>query len=754
MASNDNNSLGLTRRLLLATGVVAIVFGLFNRVREWFPFADDDDPRLETAVESTTEQVGSYQIRWNDGSNGASTLEIQDLDQSTDNSWSTPPDEPFIAVSDVDLDMMESRGSYTIEERVRETYDLQSVESIRRQSDTLLITGQLSNGNDSVPYELRLDETAEGHLRMRVTSELTSTGRLELRGVSNPEERFYGFGEQFSHLDMNGKAVAILTQEQGIGRGKPIVSEVAELFSDGSAGDAFTTYAPMPYYMTNTDYACFLENTEYSVFDMSEPRTVAVRVYADQLTARLTFGSEPLDLLESYTAYTGRMSPLPDWFHDGPIVGMQGGTEKVRTVFEELQSRDTPLGGFWLQDWVGQRTTLAGDQLWWNWELDRSHYPNWEELVETLQREDVYLLGYINPYLSDVSGKANVERDLYEEARRNGYFVETEDGNPYEITITTFDGAILDLSNEDTRQWLKSIIQEELLENGFRGWMADFGEGLPLDGVLDAANPHEFHNRYPVEWARVNEDAVTEVGADQSVFFTRAGYTRSPAHSRLFWEGDQLVTWDEHDGFRTAILGLLTGGLSGISLNHSDAGGYTTMSKFGVGIDRSEELLKRWVEANAFTAVLRTHEGNQPASNAQIYDTDELLDHFSRFANVYAAFKNYREELMQEAAERGVPVVRHPLLHYPDDPRAHRMTDQFMLGSEFMIAPIVEEGERSRRVYLPEGEWIHLWTGDSFTGETDQTVSAPIGEPPVFHLAGSEVASTVRSELASRAVLE
>ena len=120
----------------------------------------------------------------------------------------------------------------------------------------------------------------------------------------------------------------------------------------------------------------------------------------------------------------------------------------------------------------------------------------------------------------------------------------------------------------------------------------------------------EYHNQYPVDWARIGREAITEAGyGDSIVFFNRAGAAQTPEHSTLVWQGDQLVTWDKYDGFKTAIMATLTGGFSGISLNHSDIGGYTNASFGGVGYNREEELLLRWMEYSAFTAAYRTHEG-------------------------------------------------------------------------------------------------------------------------------------------------
>jgi alpha-glucosidase len=288
--------------------------------------------------------------------------------------------------------------------------------------------------------------------------------------------------------------------------------------------------------------------------------------------------------------------------------------------------------------------------------------------------------------------------------------------------------------------------------------MADFGEGLPYDAVLySGVDPRSYHNRYAEEWAEVNREAIREAGREKDVvFFNRSGYTRSPAESTLFWLGDQLVDWDEHDGIKSAVTGLQSSGLSGYSLEHTDIGGYTAIEHPLLKYHRSKELLMRWTELAAFTVVFRTHEGNRPEVNHQVYSDRETLKHFSRFARVYAAWKPYRMELVREAAETGLPVVRHPFILYPKDPAVYGLEYQFMVGSEFMVAPVLDPDEENVEVYLPAGRWVHLWSGKVY-GSRDkgvyETVGAPISEPAVFYKEGSDAGRRFKEELRRRDML-
>ena len=212
---------------------------------------------------------------------------------------------------------------------------------------------------------------------------------------------------------------------------------------------------------------------------------------------------------------------------------------------------------------------------------------------------------------------------------RRAIWCSSEDGTPFLIRNTSFDAAVVDLSNPGARAWIKGVIKGALIgEAGASGWMNDFGEGLMFDSRLyDGGDPIVWHNRYPEEWARMSREAIEEAGrGDDITFFDRSGFTRSPGIATLFWLGDQMQTWDEYDGIKTAVVGLLSGGVSGFSLVHSDTGGYVAVKVSVDGrqipvIARTPELLMRWMELNAFTAVFRTHEGLDPAISAQ-FDTN------------------------------------------------------------------------------------------------------------------------------------
>ncbi|MBQ49569.1 MAG: alpha-glucosidase [Zetaproteobacteria bacterium] len=716
-------------------------------------------------VPSSNWLLNDFVLVW---SNTDKALQIYHKNDSEKKLWSSIPNRSFVEAGHAEVDYTEKRGSFSIKEKFRWTCKNQSLDEINlvEVEEKLQLKGELFNCSKKRPkikYELTFKVVQAGHLQFKLQFGRKDVTYARIFLASHPNEKFYGFGEQFSHMELKGRKIPILTQEGGIGRGRPLITTIVNWGSRGSGGNEFSTYAPVPHYISSDLHSLFLENKEYSTFDLQTNRTV-ITVFGPEvaITGRLLHGNSILDLVTSFTEYSGRMEPLPSWVHQGAIVGMQGGTSFVRKIYKELQKRKTPVSAFWLQDWEGERKTATGSQLWWNWELDRKRYPDWEAMLSDFARENIRVLGYVNPFLVDVksSGKQSFQRNMYSEAAAKGLLVVDKNNQVYPIVNTDFAAGLLDITNPETREWIKTIIKEEMVGIGLSGWMADFGEALPMDAVLHKGSPATFHNKYPEEWARLNREVIKEVGGEKEMlFFSRSGFTQSPGLTTLFWLGDQLVTWDRYDGFISALKGQISGGFSGYSLNHSDIGGYSTFKLAGLGLSREKNLFMRWAEASAFFPVYRTHEGNMPEKNFQFYSDEETYAQFDRFSKVYVALSEYRQKLFEEAANLGWPVVRHPAMHFPDDKVFINLPDrriQFLFGDKFIVAPVVAKNIERRKVYLPAGRWINLWSNQLYDSSEKgrwYEVKAPVGEPPVFYQQGCTVGQDLRAKLIAAGVI-
>lgn len=651
------------------------------------------------------------------------------------------------------------QGAFRIDDTVASAYGQPLIDAIVGDGRTATVSGRLAGAGRGIGFRLVFEAMSATHLRFTITVDAPEVNRIRLVAGSTPDEGIFGFGQQLTYCNQKGFLLPILVQEHGVGRGQPGITELVDLLANRGGGTPFTTEAPAPHYLTSRLRSLFLENTEYSTVDMRQPDRIAIKVWSASMLGRILYGRSPLGLVEAFTAYAGRMRALPDWIHEGLVIGTQGGTAVVRRKLEAANGAGIPVAAVWLQDWSGVRETSTGRQLWWNWQLDERYYPGWRQLVADLERQGARMLVYINPFLSVEPGHDS----LYRTALAAGYLVRNADGSPFLNKNTSFSAALVDLSNPAAREWIKGIMKTELIgKAGASGWMHDFGEALPFDGKLYGdADPAAWHNRYPEEWAAVAREAIEEAGRGEDiVFFDRSGFTRSPGVATLFWLGDQIQNWSEFDGIKTAVVGILSGGISGGSLIHSDIGGYSAFKLDLAGreipvIARTPELQMRWTELGAFTAVLRTHEGLVPAISAQFDGSPALLAHMARFARVYKGLAAYRKRHIAEATARGYPLARHLFLHYPDDPATWKLRYQYLLGPDLMVAPVLEKGAAAVEVYFPQGSaWTDLWSGqDAGAAGAWATMPAPLGRPAVFLRKGAESSDLILDGLRSAGAL-
>jgi alpha-glucosidase len=568
---------------------------------------------------------------------------------------------------------------------------------------------------------IRVDRDARKlALRIRCTDE--SINRLWVDMLCAEDEAFWGGGEQMSYLRLNGRRFPFWTSEPGVGRDKSTkLTQIMD--AEGLAGgDYWTTNYPQPTWLSSRNYAVHLETAAYSVLDLTDGTRAGIECWKADVDLELFTATDRTGLVGQMSDRFGHQPPLPDWAISGAIVGLKDGQDTFER-FEKIAASGAALTGLWCEDWIGIRQTSFGKRLFWDWQWNAKRYPDLPGRIAALAKRGVRFLGYVNPYLA-------VDGPLFTEAASLGYLALRQNSDePYAVDFGEFDAGVVDFTNPEAASWFSErIIGQEMLDFGLSGWMADFGEYLPTDvRLFDGSDPMEAHNRWPVLWAKVNADAIASRGkTGDATFFMRAGFSGVQAYCPLLWAGDQCVDFSRHDGINTVLTGALSSGLLGNAYHHSDLGGYTSLH----GVVRSADLMHRWIDMAAFAPVMRSHEGNRPADNLQLDSSAEFLAHFARMSQVHARLAPYVRALSDEAVATGLPLQRPLFLHY-DDPAYYDVQDQYLYGADMLVAPVVEADRTERNVILPDGEWVHLWSGTHYAQGT-HAIAAPYGEPPVF----------------------
>lgn len=631
----------------------------------------------------------------------------------------------WVGAGEADIEMF--RGNFSIKDRLNEKIALPDATVNAHAAGWTIRFGR----GDAVSATLKIGLDEAGRLLLTLQNDDASHNRIWLRLAANPEDHIYGCGEQFSYFDLRGKPFPLWTSEQGVGRNKQTLVTWQADCKENAGGDYYWTFFPQPTFVSTQKYYCHLDNSCYMNFDFSAPDYHELAIWENHTTLRVECAPTYITLLEKLTALLGRQPELPDWVYDGVTLGIQGGTDVCQKKLDTMRNAGVKVNGIWAQDWSGVRMTSFGKRVMWNWRWDSNNYPQLDDRIAQWKQEGVQFLSYINPYVAS-------DRDLCAEAGRLGYLAKQANGDDYLVEFGEFYGGVVDLTNPQAFDWFKNVIKKNMIELGCGGWMADFGEYLPTDTYLhNGVSAEIMHNAWPALWAKCNYEALEETGKlGEILFFMRAGSTGSQKYSTMMWAGDQNVDWSLDDGLASVVPAALSLAMSGHGLHHSDIGGYTTL----FDMKRSKELLLRWCDFNAFTPMMRTHEGNRPGDNWQFDSDAETIAHFAHMTTVFTTLKPYIKNAVAQNAKTGLPVMRPLFLHYEDDARAYSLKYQYLFGRDLLVAPVYEEGRDDWTLYLPQDAWINLWTGERCDGG-DVTVAAPLGQPPVFYRADSEWAS-------------
>lgn len=556
--------------------------------------------------------------------------------------------------------------------------------------------------------------------------------RFWMRVYATESEKVYGCGEQASYFNLRKRNFPLWTSEPGVGRDKESITTFYADTYDKAGGDYYTTYYPEPTFVSTRKYWLHADTYAYADFSFKNPNFHELFFWDTPKRVIFSTKDRYLDLVEDLTAFTGRLPMLPDYLLDGVILGVQGGLEKVKGYLKLALDAGVKVNGLWCQDWAGYKYTTFGKRLYWNWVLNEGLYPNLKEEIKLLSEQNISFLTYISPFLLE-------EESLFKEAKSHGFFALNSDNDVYLVDFGEFNCGIVDLTNPAAFEWYKGIITSNIIDLGVKGWMADFGEYLPVDCVLhNQVDAKLMHNEWPVLWAKCNYEAVKESGKLGEIFyFMRAGAHQSQHYATSLWTGDQSVNWELHDGIASVIPSALSSGIIGNPFTHSDIGGYTSL----YGNIRTKELFDRWLEMSVFSSYMRTHEGNRPVENFQFYDDQDTLALMARMTSIRVDLKPYIVDLIQQGSSLGYPVQRPLFMHYEEDRAAYDIQYQYLFGTDILVKPVVNKGQVIQGVYLPSDQWIHFWTGTEYQGKQVVQVECPIGYPPVFYKKDSPYSS-------------
>ncbi len=626
---------------------------------------------------------------------------------------------PFASAIKREKTYTTNRGTVkeTIEEK--EHIHLDDVEKI---SDTSFV---LSAEGHSLKLDIR-----ERELGCEIFLEGEEGWAYEFKIYGIDGEAVFGGGEQYRQTNLRGERVVNFVSEHI--KASTLVEKVilpSNRYREKSA-ESIGSYSPMPVFVTDKGRLFYFDTSSDGVskFGINNYRCSFDKC---PKSIMLLHGNSYEELARALAKKNPPRMYLPEWCLDGMILGVQGGNDKVISKAYTMLDAGAKVSAVWSQDWSGENITVMGKQVWWEWEHHYKLYRDLPKAIKRLEARGVHFLAYINPYLVKDS-------KMYCHCRDNGWLITREDGSVYHIKSTTFDAGMIDLTNPEAVRYTKDVlIKENMLDIGIKGWMADFGEYLPVDCVLHDGDPSELHNQWPVIWARINREAIEEYGADDVMFFTRSGYIGEQCYAPIMWNGDQHTDLTKDYGMPCVMPATFSLGFSGVPLTHFDIGGFFSIAN----LKRDAELFTRWMEMATFSPLMRSHESIRPWANAQ-FDDKEVVPYTIKLTNVHVAIKPYIQKVLEQAKE-GIPAIRPdfwPVMDYSKSKDEY----SYFFGDDLYVCPVIEKDVIEREVHLPEGEWIGFWDGKDYAGGTDFTAKAPLGSIPVYYRKDSEFAGVFK----------
>ena len=486
-----------------------------------------------------------------------------------------------------------------------------------------------------------------------------------------PGERIYGCGESFTSLNKVGQKVHLsVTDPQGPE-------------SDGQ-------YKPVPFFFSNRGYGIFMHTSAPVTCDFGASYIGADRLFmADEQMDFFIFFGEPKDILNEYTNITGKSPMLPlwsfgTWMSRITYFSQEEGLEIAR----QLRAHKIP------SDVIHFDTGWFGVDWQCDYQFAKDRFKDPVGMLKQLSKDGFHTCLWQLPYFTPKN------RFFPEIIEKGLHVVNATGGMPYE-------DAVLDFSNPETVSWYQEKITG-LLKQGVSTIKCDFGEAAPYNGFYHSGKGGLYeHNLYPLRYNKALWEAVERQYPGEGIIWARSAWAGSQRYA-LHWGGDAATN---NIGMLGDLRGGLSFGLSGFSFWSHDMGGFVTASP--------EDIYRRWLPFGFLSSHTRAH-GAPPTEPWLI--SESFTEAFRDCAEMKYRLMPYVYAQAKDCSERGLPMVRALLVEFPDDPGAWLVEDEYMFGSQMLVAPMMESGN-SRTVYLPKGKWIDYQNGKVYDGGY-QTIEA------------------------------
>lgn len=491
--------------------------------------------------------------------------------------------------------------------------------------------------------------------------------------------------------------------------------------------DSITYYKTIPFYVAlkeEATYGIFFDNSFRSYFDMG--KEMGDRIFFGAIGGQIQYyfipGENIKEVVKNYTALTGRMEMPPLW-----SLGYQQcrfsyfSQEEVRELVKTFEEKDIPLDVVYLDiDYMDGFRVMTFKT------------PNFDDaagLIGDLKEKGIRTITIIDPGV-----KVDEEYPVFKRGKEGNHFTKKLDGEMFIGAVWPGNSAFPDFSNKDCREWWKSELKKFISEHGMDGIWNDMNEPCVFNndhktmletclhnsdnGVIEHK---EFHNRYGFEMSRCSKEAQEELHPNERGFsMTRATYAGGQRYSSV-WTGDNMSLWSQ---MRMSISMNANLGISGFSFVGNDVSGF--------GLDSSEELFIRWMEMGPFIPIFRNH-SNMYTRRQEPWAFGPRAEKIAKKSiELRYELLPYIYDLYYISHKEGLPIFRPMIMEYEKDMNLLNMREQFMLGENMLVAPVLYEVERSKTVYLPKGSWFNYFTMEKLQGGKWYKLPCELDEILVF----------------------